>query len=58
MEEQILLAQAKGQKNRARPRVAPKIIKHSRIEYKDGRFLVRGDKPQLEKKIPEDLSKM
>ncbi len=58
MEEQILLAQAKGKKSRARPGIAPKIIKHSRIEYKDGRFLVRGDKLPLEKKIPEDLSKM
>jgi hypothetical protein len=58
VEEQILLAQAKGEKTRARPRIAPKIIKHSRIEYRDGRFQVKGDKLPLEKKIPEDLSKM
>lgn len=58
VEEQVLLAQAGGEKGKTRPRIAPKIIKHSKVEYKAGRFIVKGDKPPLEKKIPEDLGKM
>ncbi len=58
VEEQVLLAQAGGEKGKTRPRIAPKIIKHSKIVYKAGRFILKGDKPPLEKKIPEDLGKM
>ena len=58
MEEQVLLAQTGRGKGRTRPKYAPTIIKHSKIEYKAGRFILKGDKPPLEKKIPEDLGKM
>ena len=58
MEEQVLLAQTGRGKGRTRPKYAPTIIKHSKIEYKEGRFLIKGDKPALEKKIPEALDKM
>ncbi len=57
MEEEIL-SQVKGERAKTRPKVVPKIIKHSRIEYRDGRFLVKGDKLAFDKKIPEDLAKM
>ena len=58
MEEQVLLAQTGRGKSRTRPKYAPTIVKHSKIGYKQGRFLIRGDKLPLEKKIPEDLDKM
>ena len=58
MEEQVLLVQGREGKTRARPKYAPEIVKHSKIEYKEGRFIIKGDKSALEKKIPEDLGKM
>ncbi len=56
MEEQVALAE--GSSIVRRQKVAPKIIKHSKIEFKDGKFLVKGDKLPLEKKIPKDLANM
>ncbi len=55
VDEQV--AFAVGGKSR-RPKVSPKIVKHSKIEFKDGKFHLKGDRLPLEKKIPEDLGKM
>ena len=56
MEEQISLANVGMEAPRRK--VSPEIIKHSKIEFKDGKFKLKGDKLPLEKKIPEDLAKM
>ena len=53
VEEQLELDQ-KGGRSKL-PRVMPKIVKHSKIEYKDGRFQIKGDRVRLEKNIPEEL---
>jgi len=54
VEEQVLLAEAGEGKARILGSYPPRIIKHSKIQYKAGKFLVQGDKPSPEKK-PEEL---
>ncbi len=39
---------AKGPTQAQRPKISPKVVKHSKIEFKDGKFLVEGDRSSLE----------
>jgi hypothetical protein len=53
VEEQVLLAEAVEGKAKILDSYPPRIIKHSKIQYKAGKFLVQGDKPSVRKKPKE-----
>ena len=54
MEERILLARIGEGIQTISDILTPELIKHTRVVYKAGKFLVEDDKPPEEAKSPED----